>query len=808
MWRFRAWRRIALPSRGRRVPPRLPHTTTSWTAPTLVRSYISHAPATRADANPESLVRAREVADKTLRFLWRLAQGNAKFRESFDSPSQAPPVAAVDRLLLDPLSPDSVTPKALIICCAHSPAGIHSMFDLEFGEFRVLRSCGNICVPNKLFDGLVGSAEVAVNETGVPLLLVLGNTQNFVVEAAVRLALLEIGSSLKGAPDFDSDMSEYDTKDMDVVQAVLPSARDAIRQAGNNASFEELCTLTGQLNVWSTVEALMTTSSCIYDKVVAGDLYIHGAYYHGDTGVVQFLGTHPAQPAILKERPLTESRTAKTPMVPPEEAFTNLYTGNLQYAMGNQREIVDRVTLQANLMNQRQDGQCPLAVILGGADSVAPTEHLFNAQVGDLFVLRNAGNICPGNEGGMLGSAEFAITALGAKLILVLGHTSCEAVRRAVEAVRQKRSYKRYAGEIGTVLEHLHLAAASAVERLPDAEADEQVRLAISLNVFRGIENMIRHSKIIREGVETSELQLHGAIYDVGTGEVQWLGQHRDLEEIMGIELPMWRWKATPYESPTYTIDPAASPTLSKLQEGNLRFMNGETTAAKYHPGRPRRKPNAVVLSNAEGAMPVETIFDVSPGDLVTQKCVGNIAGYPGSSLFASMEYAVAYFSPKLLLVMGECPVRGTDSDLIRLLSMKDTTFGALPTRTVVRQMSVGAVRAVEQVDKLRKTDVGTSAGHDIQVLEAASELNVFYTIERLILGSEVIRTAAQFEEMEIHGALFDRTTGRVHFLGPHPVHDELLKMSQWTTPVACVSSIDGAVMNDHQYLTPRFDSM
>ena len=316
-----------------------------------------------------------------------------------------------------------------------------------------------------------------------------------------------------------------------------------------------------------------------------------------------------------------------------------------------------------------ESGQNPQAIVLGCADSRAPLEIFFDVKPGDLFVLRNAGNTCPSSRDMMIGSAEYAILVLRTKLVVVTGHTKCGAVNAALQTVQQYAkergleqltpenidnmiaSLEGSSGSIGNVLQNIVRNAAEAIRQLPDGTMKEQAELAIEINVFSTIEKLIQNSEVLRKGVASGDLMVHGTVYNISSGALKWLGPHPRLQEIVQAELPMHVWNTTPY-----VRSEAAAPSaeiekiLTRLKEGNERFMNGETISAAAAPrldmpveqvtegtgsgtiGRRARStaqpspeellvntppnspvidPFAIVLAGAEKNTAVERIFDV-----------------------------------------------------------------------------------------------------------------------------------------------------------------------------------------------------
>ncbi len=182
---------------------------------------------------------------------------------------------------------------------------------------------------------------------------------------------------------------------------------------------------------------------------------------------------------------------------------------------GNQR-FFDHKFLHRDFEEQRQvtaSGQYPFAVILSCIDSRLPTEIIFDQGIGDIFNVRIAGNVV--NED-ILGSIEFACKLAGAKLLLVLGHTSCGAVKGACDHVKM--------GMLTGLLEKIE-PAVRAVKTLPavlressNADfIDEVARKNVSLTM----EKIIRESTILREMINNKTLKMVGAMYDITSGEVE-----------------------------------------------------------------------------------------------------------------------------------------------------------------------------------------------------------------------------------------------------------------------------------------------
>eukprot|EP00931_Biecheleriopsis_adriatica_P023005 TRINITY_DN1463_c0_g1_i9.p1 TRINITY_DN1463_c0_g1~~TRINITY_DN1463_c0_g1_i9.p1 ORF type:complete len:232 (+),score=47.33 TRINITY_DN1463_c0_g1_i9:22-696(+) len=190
-----------------------------------------------------------------------------------------------------------------------------------------------------------------------------------------------------------------------------------------------------------------------------------------------------------------------------------------------------------------EHGQAPHTAIIGCADSRCPLETLFDAMPGDLFVLRNAGNTCTHAEGSMVGSLEFCTGVLKTQLVLVLGHTKCGAVAGATKAYfadadahpsSNKKTDKKSDSALNILLSDLEDVAKRAHSELGDKASESEVAdYAIKVNVFHTINFLLKFSEPIRRKVATGELEIHGAVYHLETGRVDFLGKSPAEKELL-----------------------------------------------------------------------------------------------------------------------------------------------------------------------------------------------------------------------------------------------------------------------------------
>jgi len=229
-------------------------------------------------------------------------------------------------------------------------------------------------------------------------------------------------------------------------------------------------------------------------------------------------------------------RTQADAPVPADKALQKLKDGNARFVEG---KPLDRSFDADNRQALAQHGQNPFATILGCADSRCPIEILFDVQPGDIFVLRNAGNTCTHAEGSMVGSMEYSVGHLHTNLVIVLGHTKCGAIVGATGVALSKKEKPRSDEEstLEKLLGGLGPVALQAAAELPSGSSTEEVAAhAIKVNVFHTIEKLLTYSKPLREKVRQGEVVVQGAIYDIISGKVDFLGLSPRQSLIMDME--------------------------------------------------------------------------------------------------------------------------------------------------------------------------------------------------------------------------------------------------------------------------------
>jgi len=181
---------------------------------------------------------------------------------------------------------------------------------------------------------------------------------------------------------------------------------------------------------------------------------------------------------------------------------------------GNKR-FVNNLKVNRNLLqqaNETSDGQYPIAVILSCIDSRTSAELIFDQGLGDVFSIRIAGNII--NED-ILGSMEFACKVAGSKMIVVLGHTKCGAVKGACDHVEM--------GNLTALLTKIRPAVDDEMTLTENRNSGNSVFVekVANINVKRTAKSIMERSPILKEMLEKGEIGLVGATHDITSGEVQ-----------------------------------------------------------------------------------------------------------------------------------------------------------------------------------------------------------------------------------------------------------------------------------------------
>ena len=193
----------------------------------------------------------------------------------------------------------------------------------------------------------------------------------------------------------------------------------------------------------------------------------------------------------------------------PREALDILIEGNERFS-NNETEQKDL----RKLVDLTQHAQHPFAAILSCSDSRAPTEYIFDQALGDIFSVRLAGNIASNKA---IGSLEFSCKYLGSKLIVVLGHSGCGAVKAACD------NYQ--AGHIGEIIQLITPAVNREKTEADNRNSTNQSFMAkvCELNVDVQIQQILLRSTILQEMLAKKEIGIVGGVYDLATAKVKFI---------------------------------------------------------------------------------------------------------------------------------------------------------------------------------------------------------------------------------------------------------------------------------------------
>ncbi len=196
-----------------------------------------------------------------------------------------------------------------------------------------------------------------------------------------------------------------------------------------------------------------------------------------------------------------------------KESLSKLIEGNMRFRLG--LRSVESFASALKLRELADNGQSPSAIILTCSDSRVPTEILFDKGVGDLFVIRVAGNVISRS---IIASIEYAATVLRTPLCIVMGHTQCGAVRAAYTCLQQESSNNT--PNLDRLLEKITPAVQETIRKHPHANEGDLLRLSAITNVQHQAELIHRKSPELASLARSGKFKILGALYNLHDGEV------------------------------------------------------------------------------------------------------------------------------------------------------------------------------------------------------------------------------------------------------------------------------------------------
>ena len=200
-------------------------------------------------------------------------------------------------------------------------------------------------------------------------------------------------------------------------------------------------------------------------------------------------------------------------MISSEEALNRLRKGNERFVSDS--SIFNNALSHKSRRHSLAEDQDPFAIILGCSDSRVSSEIVFDQGLGDLFVVRVAGNIVAPSQ---IGSIEFAVERFGARLVVVMGHSRCGAIQATLDSLRrpsedQSRNLRSIIDRIRPSLELLDM----------DQDPEITLQQAVRANIHSSVSQLQHESRVLEQLIKKSDLLILGAEYSLDTGIVNFL---------------------------------------------------------------------------------------------------------------------------------------------------------------------------------------------------------------------------------------------------------------------------------------------
>jgi carbonic anhydrase len=195
-----------------------------------------------------------------------------------------------------------------------------------------------------------------------------------------------------------------------------------------------------------------------------------------------------------------------------KEALQRLQEGNIRFTMNVRGPDAFLTQARREELTKNQE---PFAIILGCADSRVPAEIVFDQGLGDLFVIRIAGNIVAPSG---IGSVEFAAARFGTPLVVVLGHSRCGAILATIEELR--RPTENQSRNLRSIVDRVRPSVEGLLAKGPSTDMDALVHEAVRANIRQSVANLRKGSEILEQLVQEGRLHIVGAEYSLETGVV------------------------------------------------------------------------------------------------------------------------------------------------------------------------------------------------------------------------------------------------------------------------------------------------
>ena len=202
-------------------------------------------------------------------------------------------------------------------------------------------------------------------------------------------------------------------------------------------------------------------------------------------------------------------------MLSAQEALERLREGNHRFVSGNSRPAVSA----AELRSGAHQNQAPFAIVLGCSDSRVPAEIVFDQGLGDLFVIRVAGNIAAPSQ---VGSVEFAAANFGTRLVVVLGHTECGAIQATLGELADPSH--DLSPNLRAIVDLVRPSIHDLASTDPGGDPETLVARAVRANVNATVDQLRNGSAVLGQLIRDDGLRVVGAEFSLETGEVEFDG--------------------------------------------------------------------------------------------------------------------------------------------------------------------------------------------------------------------------------------------------------------------------------------------
>jgi carbonic anhydrase len=424
------------------------------------------------------------------------------------------------------------SPVAIVVTCADSRVAPEHVFNAGLGELFVIRTAGNVCDPETL-----ASIEYAATHLATPLCVVMAHTRCGAVKATAD------GAGMTRAL-------------ASLTRRIHPSVERARREGLHG---RPLLHQAERENAYFTIAEALRRSPVLAELVAAGRFRLRAAHYHLEDGRVEWLPERPVDDQAPDDRDTCKPDVRG---LPPHVALKLVTAGHARFL--SQPRASGKISQHRR--NELVAGQWPLAIIVTCADSRVPPEHIFDAGLGDLFVIRIAGNVVNDE---VAASIEYAAAHTGASLCIVLGHQHCGAVKAAIEHGRDPH--------LSPSMRSLLAKIEPSVERARRSAGDGEGLLAAAIdeNTLAFLRGLRERSKLLRRLESEGTFALVPATYMLDTGDIRWI-EDRSLDHGHAARRPDGRLPGSAQHNP------GSRPTPHAVAPGPRR--SGHRDAPTSHP--------------------------------------------------------------------------------------------------------------------------------------------------------------------------------------------------------------------------------